>query len=115
MFVCRCACTQLCMGAGLHMHGCVCLCQRKTKDRADDMRESALSPDRMCVRVRVHTLVGVYLPTCMYAHILPWTKKEPFPRFVAEKNAVPHVISCSITRDQTGQGKSRGKSRMTWP
>ena len=34
------------------------------------------------------------------SYILPWTKKRTIIEIRGEKNAVPHVISCSIRRDQ---------------
>ena len=38
--------------------------------------------------------------TSLGVQVLPWTKNRTIPEIRGEKNAVPHAISCSITRDQ---------------
>ena len=38
--------------------------------------------------------------TSLLIELLPWPKKTTIFEIRGEKNAVPRVISCSITRDQ---------------
>ena len=49
-------------------------------------------------------MINVVAPTELgvkkYTKVLPWTKKRTILEIRGEKNAVPRVISCSITSDQ---------------